>query len=148
MAGLTLLPTIRWSGSAQGRSSLALFLSGVVVATAAGCSAVTAGLVTGGEWSRSYVLPYERVRTAVVASLSNCGYTIVEDERGRIEAESAADPAYRAVVLIVRVDQREEAVTVDVQASGGGAGAPADNRHLDRAVTEFLDELDDRLRQR
>ena len=124
----------------------ALLLSSVVVVglSAIGCSATSAVLASGDDWSRSYVLPYDRVWRAVVRSLSSTGYVIDEEDReqGRIRAESAADPAYRAVVMDVRVDQRGEVVRVDVQASGGTVNSPGEIGLLDRAVTEFLDELD------
>jgi hypothetical protein len=92
-------------------------------------------------------MPYDRVWGAVVRSLPRAGYIIVEEDRGqgRIRAESAADPAYRAVVLDVRVDQRGELVRVDVQASGGEVGSPGEIGILDRAVTEFLEELESSL---
>ena len=79
--------------------------------------------------------------------MDDSGYLLVEQDRGRgrITAESTGEPAYRAVVLIVRIDQRDEIVSVSVQASGGGPGSPAQLGRLDRAVTGLLDELDGRL---
>jgi hypothetical protein len=123
-----------------------LLLSSLVVVglSAIGCSATSEVLANGDDWSRSYVLPYDRVWRAVVWSLSSTGYIIDEEDReqGRIRAESAADPAYRAVVLDVRIDQRGEVVRVALQASGGTVNSPGEIGLLDRAVTEFLDELD------
>jgi hypothetical protein len=143
-----VMPTVR-AGHLRGVWSRALLLSGVVVVVlfAIGCQATSGSSASGDDWSRSFVLPYDRVWTAVVRSLSSSGYILDEQDpgQGRIRAESVADPAYRAVVLDVRVDQRGETVRVDVQASGGGVGSPGEIGILDRAVTEFLEELDELL---
>jgi len=127
-----------------------LLLACVTVVTVLGCSSTPVDLDRGGDWSRSYVLPYDRVWEAVKASLSKAGYWIEEEhrERGLVRAESTREPAYRAVVLVVRVDQREEEVRVNVQASGGGVDPASEIGRFERAVNEFLDELDGRLRQR
>lgn len=119
----------------------------IVVLSAVGCSSLAGEQVTGNAWSRSYVLPYDRVWAAAVASLSSSRYIIEEQDpaKGQIRAESTDEPAYRAVVLVVRVDRRDEDVRVHVQASGGGVESPAEIGRLDRAVNEYLDELDDRL---
>ncbi len=137
-------------GTVRRVSAHALLLVSLVIWSAIGCSSASGALATEDDWSRSYALPYDRVWAAVTASLSSSGYWLGEQdgERGRIRAESASEPAYRAVVLIVRIVQRGEVVRVGVQACGGGGESPAEISHLDRAVTEFLDELDDRLRQR
>jgi hypothetical protein len=131
-------------------SAPSLLLVSLVFWSAIGCSSASGVLASGDGWSRSYALPYDRVWAAAIASLSSSGYWLGEQDggRGRIRAESASEPAYRAVVLIVRIDQRGEVVRVGVQASGGGDGAPAEISRLDRVVTEFLDALDDRLRER
>ena len=143
-----VMPTVR-AEHLRGVWPRALLLAGVVVVAlfAIGCTAASGSSAGRDDWSRSFVMPYDRVWVAVVRSLPKAGYIIVEENRGqgRVRAEAAAEPAYRAVVLDVRVDQRGEVVGVDVQASGGGVGSPGEIGILDRAVTEFLEELDELL---
>ena len=122
----------------------------VAVLCAVGCASAPVEVVGEDGWSRRYALPFDRVWTAAVTVLSDGGYVLGEQDRGqgRIRAESSSEPAYRAVVLLVRIHQRVEFVSVSVQASGGASGSRTEIGRLDRAVSGFLDELDSRLLRR
>ncbi len=119
-----------------------------LVAVLIGCSS-TGSSGRSGDWSRSFVDPFDRVWQAATATLAEDGYLVeeVDQARGRIRAESPGDRPFREVVLEIRVIERGELVKVSVQAGGGPIDSPADVGRLERAVEAFLAGLEERLRR-
>jgi hypothetical protein len=126
-------------------SCRSLLIVGLLVLVA-GCS--TSGTPTHEDWSRSYVRPFDRVWTESVEALDDLDFYLeTEDrERGVIRAESRSKREYGAVVLDIRITSRGEVVLVDVKAAGGPMDSPALFARFDETVSEFLLELDARLR--
>jgi hypothetical protein len=116
----------------------------VIAGVAAGCAG--SGGVTGEDWSRTYLQPYDRVFEAVLDALEASGFYLdtVDEERGRVRAEPSTERDDR-VTLVVEVALRGDRVRVDALAQspeladGFGSGLAA------AAVRDFLRDLDARL---
>lgn len=134
--------------AARMRAWNAILVSGLLALAAVATACSSTGGPSPEQWSRSYTRRFERVWNAALASLTESGYLIEEQDptRGYIRAESGEQQAYRRVVLEVFVLRKPESVRVDVQASGGAVSSAADLGRLSRPVRAFLDDLDARLR--
>ena len=112
----------------------------------AACSSTSTS--SDGAWTAAYVAPFDRVWTAALDVLEDSAYFVADSDRekGRIRAESSARHQYREVVLDISFKQRGKVVRVNVQASRGPIDSPADFRRLERAVREFLADLDFRMK--
>jgi hypothetical protein len=104
----------------------------------------------GDAWSRSYVATYDRVFEATLDALEASGFYLdtVDQDRGRVRAESSAQRRDLEVSLFVDVRRRDDRVRVDVMAQGPGAEDGYGPGRLSTVVHSFLSELDARLEGR
>jgi hypothetical protein len=128
-----------------GRPRWTVLVAAAVVLALPACSSV---VPEGGDpWSASYAEDDGRVWAAIHQTLDALGYVVEEEDHGDgwIRAAQASDRPWEGVVL--RIDQvpEGEVVHVHVRTSGGGAGPVGDQSGRDKAVREFLFELDRRL---
>ena len=126
------------------RTAAAVLLA-LTVLVLGGCSS-SAG---GGDWSRTYLRPFDRVFEATLDSLEAVDFYLVEAdaERGEVRADSSVRWG-EDITLLVRVEERRNGVVVDVMARGvdvPNGFAPA---RFDTVVGEYLRELDSRLEGR
>ncbi|MEE4273236.1 MAG: hypothetical protein V2I67_16295 [Thermoanaerobaculales bacterium] len=126
------------------RTAAAVLLTLTVVCVAA-CSS-SAGI---GDWSRTYLRPFDRVFEAALDSLERMDFLLVETDavRGEIRADSSARRG-ADTTLVIQVDERASGVSVDVMARGAGVPDGRAPVGLNAAVGEFLRELDARLEGR
>jgi hypothetical protein len=88
------------------------------------------------------------VWVAVLDVLADADYYVADSnrEKGRIRAESSARHRYQEVVLEVAFKERGEVVRINIQARSGPSDSPAVFKRLERAVDEFLADLEIRMR--
>lgn len=122
------------------RVSAAILIAGVAV----GC--VGSGGVTGEDWSRTYLQPYDRVFEAVLDALEASGFYLdtVDEERGRVRAEPSTERDDR-VTLVVEVALRGDRVRVDALAQSPELADGFGSTLAGAAVRDFLRDLDARL---
>lgn len=100
-----------------------------------------------GSWSRSYLLPRDRVMDAVIQVLEDEDYLVEGDRKsGRITAEPSRSRDRHGPVLTVRVDEKKGRISVDVQTSLGHDRTTTTSSQDQSAVLEFLLALDQKLR--
>lgn len=104
-------------------------------------------LAPQGDWHRSYARTLGEVWTAALEALEDEGFVIesADQDRGRIRAEAPGQNEYRRAVLHIQIRERDQSVLVDV-AAGGGSETPGDIARFDRAVSTFLEVLDEYAR--
>ena len=97
-------------------------------------------------WSRTYLSSYEDVFTAVLDSLEDIDFYLVETDevRGRVEAASSASRG-GDVMLLVDVDDRGTSVRVEVMARDAAAQDDRAPTRMRAVVAELLRNLDARL---
>ncbi len=99
-------------------------------------------------WSRSYLLPLDRVFDAAVDVLEDEGYLVdAERQAGRISAEPSRSRSQRGPTMVVRVEEKNGRARVDVQTRMGAERSTTTSSGDGAAVLEFLFELDQRLRE-
>jgi hypothetical protein len=139
------------NGARTPRSHRLLLLLSVPVLIAADAACTTgADSYDGGSWSRSYLSAYGRVFEAVLDSLEAGGFYLdtIDENRGRVRAESSARRRDLEMTLFVDVEQRGDRIRVDVMAQGSGSENGYAPTQMSPAVYEFLRELDARLEGR
>ena len=116
----------------------------VIAGVAAGCAG--SGGVTGEDWSRNYLQPYDRVFEAVLDALEASGFSLdtVDEERGRVRAAPSAERDDR-VTLVVEVALRGERVRVDALAQSPELADGFGSNLATAAVRDFFRDLDARL---
>jgi len=114
----------------------------LLVLTACG----SAGGGPADDWSRTYLSSYEEVFTAVLDSLEDIDFYLVETDeaRGRVEAASSARRG-GDVMLLVDVDDRGTSVRVEVMARDAAAQNDRAPTRMRAVVAELLRNLDARL---
>ncbi len=122
-----------------------LIVVAILMVAITGC---TSSGTSSDSWSRSYLLPSDRVIDAVVDVLEDENYLVdIDRKAGRITAEPSRSRTQGGPILTVRVDQKKDGrVRVDVQTRSGTQGATTGSNRDQTAVLEFLHELDQRLR--
>jgi len=124
--------------------SAALILTMISVA---GCVSSTP---TGpDDWSRSYLVPYERTVESVLDALEAIDFYLVEvdGDQGKIRADASVRRG-EDITLLVRVDERGSGVRVDVMARGANLPDGRASARLSAVVGEFLRAVDARIEGR
>jgi len=119
----------------------------------AGVMMVAACTTTGdssSSWSRSYLASRDRVIDAVVDVLEDEYYLVdVKRDAGRIDAEPTRQAgAGSRANLVVRVNERQGRIRVDVQTRSGVDSTGRPGSPVETQVLEFLHELDIKLKSR
>lgn len=116
----------------------------LAVIVAVGCVSSTS---TGpDDWSRSYLVGYERVFEAVLDTLEERDFYLVEvdGDEGEVRADASARRG-EDVTLMVHVDERRSGVRVEVMARGANVPDGRAPARLSAVVGEFLRALDARI---
>jgi len=122
------------------------------IAVAFFCALTVAACTTTGDssssWSRSYVAQKERVLDAVVEVLEDENYLVdVKDGGGRVDAEPSRAGGPGRAILVVRVEEKNGRIRVDVQSRVGVDSTGRPGTQVEGQVLEFLHELDLRLKR-
>ena len=124
--------------------SFRLALGAAAVVVIAACT--TTGDASSS-WSRSYLAQRDRVVEAVVEVLEDEHYLVdVKKDGGRIDAEPSRSSGQGRAILVVRVEEKNGRIRVDVQSRAGVDSSGRQGDQVEAQVLEFLHELDLRLR--
>ena len=126
------------------RTLTSVIVLAFVVAAAVGCASTPDST---GSWSRSYLLPRDRVMDAVIEVLEDEDYLVEANRKsGRFTGEPSRSRDQQGPVLTVRVDEKKGRIRVDVQTSLGHDRTTTTSNRDQSAVLEFLHALDQKLR--
>jgi hypothetical protein len=125
------------------RTGAALGCAVVAVLLTAGCTSAAGG---ADPWSRTYLVPAERVFAAALDALDESGFHVddAEEDTGRIRARSSARRG-DGVSLLIRVETRSAGTRLSVMAGSPDAQDGRGAGPLDRVVHDLLDRVDDLL---
>ena len=103
---------------------------------------------SSSSWSRSYLAQRDRVIDAVVEVLEDEGYLVdVKRDAGRIDAEPSRSGARGRANLVVRVEEKNGRIRVDVQSRAGVDSTGRQGSQVEAQILEFLHQLDLELKR-
>jgi hypothetical protein len=115
------------------------------------CVLVVAACTTtddsSSSWSRSYVSQLDRVIEAATEVLEEENYLVdVKKDGGRIDAEPSRSAGAGRANLVVRIEEKNGRIRVDVQSRSGMDPSGRPGSSAEAQVLEFLHQLDTRLK--